>query len=754
MKETRLKNTISLARPIWQADFGESLRGDLIFRGIAFLLGLLVLLRVATLVNPDYSLAPAAGVLSGAIVLQIVCYVLLRQERFLLPLSRLLLVTDILAMTLLVYFTGGVESIFIWAYLVVILWWGYMGGLQGAMATGAISLVAFWLFNGLELGGVLPHHQLLPLEESFYQNTSLVGAIGAVYSLSIPLVIFIGTYLSSRRQRESTKIGYLDGVRAFVEAVEAKDPHTKGHSERVSHYSVLIARELGLKRKEVELIRRAGLVQDVGKIFLPEDVLTARGTLEPAQQAAMMSHPLLSYEVLEKSGAPKDILLAVRHHHEWYGGGGYPDGLRGQDIPLAASILAVADAFEAMTAGRFYRVRRSIEEAAKELCQGKGTQFNPSVTDAFLKCLEKEEVSTRLPEEVPAPTEVEGPKAPLARRELPWTLGMMTTTQYKASTILFRLGQEVRSILDRNTILTKVLSLLKAVQGYDNCALFITEESGDLVMQAAIGYRIHQGGTKIGKGQGVIGWVAEHDVVRLIPDVTANSSSLENSFLRSGTMLAAPLSAEGKAVAVLVVENEITDALSIEDVHLAEAIGPYIATVIEVALLHEQAKSAAFHDYLTGVYNHRYLYERIEQEIARSQRQGHPFSISIIDVDGLKTINDRYGHLVGDEVLKRIGQILKENLRTPDAVARYGGDEFAIIMPETDDTEAKKVIARLMLLLDISTVQHEDLSFPMPSRSWGAATFPNDGKSPTELFAIADVHLYQDKGKQESVINN
>ena len=353
MKETRLKNTMSLAHPIWQADFGESLRGDLIFRGIAFLLGLLVLLRVATLVNPDYSLAPATDVLGGSIFLQIVCYFLLRHERFLLPISRLLLVTDILAMTLLVYFTGGVESIFIWAYLVIILWWGYMGGLQGAMATGAISLAAFWLFNGLELGGILHHYQLLPLEESFYQDTSLVGAIGAVYSLSIPLVIFIGTYLSSRRQRESTKIGHLAGVRVFVEAVEAKDPHTKGHSERVSHYAVLIARELNLKGKEVELVRRAGLVQDVGKIFLPEDVLIARGTLEPAQQAAMMSHPLLSYEVLEKSGAPKDILLAVRHHHEWYGGGGYPDGLRGQEIPLAASILAVADAFEAMTAGRF-----------------------------------------------------------------------------------------------------------------------------------------------------------------------------------------------------------------------------------------------------------------------------------------------------------------------------------------------------------------------------------------------------------------
>ncbi len=534
--------------------------------------------------------------------------------------------------------------------------------------------------------------------------------------------------------------------------MEAKDPHTKGNSERIAHYAVLIARELGLKRKEVELIKKAGLVHDVGKIFLPEDILTARGTLEPAQQAAMMSHPLLGYEVLENSSASKGLLLAVRHHHEWYGGGGYPDGLQGQDIPLAASIIAVADAFEAMTAGRFYHARRSIAEASEELRRVKGTQLAPNVVDAFLRCLKKEKVPTRLPEEVLGPAAVEGPKVPLARRELPWTRGMMTATQYKAFTLLFRLGQEVRSILDRNAILAKVLSLLKEVPGYDDCALFIKEESGDLVMQAAIGYRTHQGGARVAKGEGVIGWVAEHDVARLIPDVCANSSSLESSFLRSGTMLAAPLSAEGKVVAILVVENEIPDALTREDVRLAEAIGPYIATVIEVALLHEQAKSAAFYDSLTTVYNHRYFCERLGQEMARSERYGFPLSIAIIDIDGLKEVNDRYGHLAGDEALKKMGHILKENMRAADAVARYGGDEFAIIMPETDNEEAKKVIGRLMLLLNTSTVEHEDLSFPMPSRSWGVATFPKEGKSLTKLFAVADSRLYQAKGQRVATV--
>jgi len=134
--------------------------------------------------------------------------------------------------------------------------------------------------------------------------------------------------------------------------------------------------------------------------------------------------------------------------------------------------------------------------------------------------------------------------------------------------------------------------------------------------------------------------------------------------------------------------------------------------------------------------------------MARSQRYGHPLSIAIIDVDELKKINDRYGHLAGDEALRSMGHLLRENVRAADVVARYGGDEFAIIMPETDREEAEKVIARLMLILDKSTVEYNELSFPMPSRSPGVATFPWDGNNPTELFAVADAHLYQEKGKK------
>ncbi len=739
-----IRGFLTLERP----KLGQAVKASIMPKAGVFLAGLVVIILIARFLNPQYSIAPVAWLLSVAIVLQVGAYWVLRRGRLLLPLTWSLLVADVAVAALVIYFTGGVESIFLWTYLALIVAWGYIAGMSGSVAIGALSLVSLWLFVGSDSGGIIPHHQLLPLAESLYRDFSVVGPVAAIDSVAILLMIWLGSHLPGIRQRETLRWGYLSGMKAFVDAVEAKTPHTKGHSERVAQYGVLIAQELGLERQQVDLIKDAGLVHDVGKILLPEEVITAKGALEPVQQAAMMSHPLLSYEVLERTGLSPELQLPVRHHHEWYGGGGYPDGLSGKSIPLESRVLAVADAFEAMTAGRYYKARMSVEQAAEELAKGKGTQFDPTVVDAFIRLLKRGDVLSLVPKAVPAPSEEEPAKVPLARNQLPWTLGMMTMTQFKASTILFRLGQEVRSILDLGVVLLKVLSLLREVQGYSNSAIFLKEETGDLVMQAAMGYRMHLKGERIAKGEGIVGWVGEHNVVRLIPDVTADRSYIESSFARLRAMLAAPLSTEGKVVGVIVIEHDIPEAFTSDDAHLLEVIGPYIAAVIEVALLHQQAKIAAIYDSLTGVHNHRYFYERLEQELTRSKRHGHPLSIAIIDVDNLKEINDLYGHLAGDKALRKMGHILKENVRASDIVARYGGDEFAIIMPETGSEAAGKVMSRLMLFLDASRVKLDGDTFAMPPRSYGLATFPSDGKTPTELFAVADAHLYQAKAKR------
>ncbi len=172
-------------------------------------------------------------------------------------------------------------------------------------------------------------------------------------------------------------------VEALAAAVDAKDAYTRGHSRRVSDYSGAIAYELGLPPEDVTRIRRAALLHDVGKIGIPDAILTKPGPLDQGERAIMEKHPEIGETVLASVPYLAEILPAVRHHHERRDGRGYPDGLRGEAIPRDAAIIAVADAFDAMTTNRTYRGTLSPEEARRRLREGAGTQFFPHIVTAF-----------------------------------------------------------------------------------------------------------------------------------------------------------------------------------------------------------------------------------------------------------------------------------------------------------------------------------------------------------------------------------
>jgi len=182
---------------------------------------------------------------------------------------------------------------------------------------------------------------------------------------------------------------YIGTIGALAAAIEARDPYTVGHSARVTQYSVAIAQELGLSSQEVEEIRLAGLLHDLGKIGVPDSVLNKPGRLSDEEYQAIRMHPALSMKILEPLPHLANLMPIIYHHHERYNGHGYIDGKAGEDIPLGARIIAVADAYEAMTSDRPYRKALSREEAVSELKRNAGTQFDPKVVDAFLRLLEK-----------------------------------------------------------------------------------------------------------------------------------------------------------------------------------------------------------------------------------------------------------------------------------------------------------------------------------------------------------------------------
>jgi putative nucleotidyltransferase with HDIG domain len=195
------------------------------------------------------------------------------------------------------------------------------------------------------------------------------------------------------RKNLELRKAYISTVRALSEAVDAKDPYTRGHSERVGVYASRIARELGCKPDFIERIYLAGLLHDIGKIGIPDAIIGKPAALTPEEYAVMKRHPEIGARILEPVDFLADVVVCVRHHHEWYDGSsrGYPDRLSGGEIPYPSRIILVADTVEAMTSDRPYRKALSLERVIDEISRFRSTQFDPDVADAFIRVAEREE---------------------------------------------------------------------------------------------------------------------------------------------------------------------------------------------------------------------------------------------------------------------------------------------------------------------------------------------------------------------------
>jgi hypothetical protein len=200
----------------------------------------------------------------------------------------------------------------------------------------------------------------------------------------------IAIAIENARLYQDLKSNYLSTVQSLALALEAKDPYTRGHSERVTLYALQIAEEMGLDLQTREALQCAGLLHDIGKIGVEEKILRKKGPLEEEEYDAVKLHPLIGARILRPIPLLGPGLDLIIRHHESFDGRGYPDGLRAEDIPLAARILKVADSYDAMTSDRPYRSRLSGEEARGELLSKSGSQFDPSVVEAFLRVLERD----------------------------------------------------------------------------------------------------------------------------------------------------------------------------------------------------------------------------------------------------------------------------------------------------------------------------------------------------------------------------
>ena len=217
---------------------------------------------------------------------------------------------------------------------------------------------------------------------------ALWPALGPGAAVLVLVPVLVARWAVPRRAAQQD--AYEAMVSVLCQAVETKDPYTRGHIERVSRASVMIATEMGMRAGRVAAIRYAGVLHDIGKLGVPTRALQKPAALTDEEFAAIMMHPIHGLEIVRQIGFPDEALAGIMHHHERLDGKGYPMGLAGDEIPEFARLLAVADAFDAMTSNRSYRFARPVSEAITELRKCAGTQLDPAFVDAFATAIERD----------------------------------------------------------------------------------------------------------------------------------------------------------------------------------------------------------------------------------------------------------------------------------------------------------------------------------------------------------------------------
>ncbi len=591
-----------------------------------------------------------------------------------------------------------------------------------------------------------------------------IGWQAALLMLPIIYLVYRSYDLYLRRLEEEKKHVsemadlHLRTIEALALAIDAKDDTTHDHLRRVKVYATEIGKELGLDPIELRALETAALLHDIGKLAVPEYIISKPGKLTPEEFEKMKIHPVVGAEILERVRFPYPVVPVVRSHHEKWDGSGYPDGLKGEEIPVGARILAVVDCLDALASDRQYRRAFPLAVALEKVVEESGRSFEPRVVEVLKRrCVELEQLARATPVEetkLSTNTPVKRGAAPAtgfesmakpARVESPVDyLGSIAAARQEFH-MLADVLNELGSSLSVDETLSLLAARLKHMVPHDTIAIYVRKERL-LVPQYVNGeeFRLFSS-LEIPVGQGLSGWVAENrrPIVNGNPSVEPGYLNDPGRFSRLRSALAVPLEGLTGVAGVLTLYHADADAFTRDHLRILLAISAKAGVAIENALRYKQVENSAVTDELTGLPNARSLFLQLDNELGRAKRSGEPLVVLVLDLDGFKQINDRWGHLTGNKALQMIAKTMRNRCRTYDCVARMGGDEFVVILPATTRAAVPEKIQMLQEAAREAGIElcQEDLL----SASVGEACYPEDGSDAEQLLAVADKRMYQAK---------
>ena len=587
-----------------------------------------------------------------------------------------------------------------------------------------------------------------------------VLALPVAYVIFRSYRLYLAKLESGKLNAEEMAALHLRTIEALALAIEARDETNHDHIRRVQIYAVELARQLGLGEVEMQAVRAGSILHDIGKLAVPGHIISKPGKLTVEEFEKMKIHPVVGAEILSRVQFPYDVAPLVRSHHEKWDGSGYPDGLKGEAIPLGARILAVVDCLNELASDGQYRRALPFDEVMAVVASESGISFDPHLVKVLKENLRKwEELAriqgspvSRLSRDAGTPNSCApdaGLAAGMSQKPLPESLVSIAAARQQAQA-LYELTQDVGNSLNLHETLSVLDSRLSRLIAYDAIAVYVCKD-GRLIPQYTSGENSRLFSTlEIPIGQGLSGWVAETHM----PIVNGNPS-VELGYLKDPTKfstmrsaLAIPLENAVGLTGVLALYHLGKDAFNQDHLRVLMALKPKLSLTIENALQYPEATISATIDGLTSLPTARSLFLYLDAELARCRRTGEDLAVLLCNLDGLCQVNDQFGHLIGNQVLKLVAGGLQKCCRNYDYVARMGGDEFVLVLP---GLKREGLAEKLKVLEEVAIgAGMEACGERLLNISIGASFCPGNGADAGGLLAEADRSMYFTKRSHKS----
>ncbi len=584
-----------------------------------------------------------------------------------------------------------------------------------------------------------------------------LALLAPLYLIYRSVRLYFGKMEQDKAHAEGMASLHLRTIEALATAIEAKDECTGDHLRRVQVYSLELAKHLGLSSDEVHALQAASILHDIGKLAVPDYIISKPGKLTPDEFDKMKVHTVVGAEILEQVAFPYPVAPIVRSHHEKWDGTGYPDGLKAEDIPIGARILSAVDCLDALASDRQYRRALPLDEAMDYVAGLSARSFDPQVVE-ILKANYRE--FERLAQSTPLRNHKLSKDLIVIRGDAPdagfeksasaaaGASGAADRGKSPADSIASA-RQEMQVIVDLAMDLSKTLRMedilsilaarLKQLVPYDCLAVYVRERS---ILKALYTSGLTSqifASLEIPVGQGLSGWVVENGkaIINGNPAVEPGYAEASGQLGALHSALSIPFGdGVDQLSGALTLYRTEKDAYNADHLRVLLAIKGDIARAVDGAIRFQKAQQGTDVDQLTGLPTKPAMLSYLQDGFA-AQRKA--VTVLLVDIDQFRRVNELYGSANGDELPKLVANILRSNSRSVDYVARVGGDEFALLLAAARPEELAGKIEALDRL--VANACRGLCGEETSGLAVGVACFPENGADAQSLMAFAEQAL-------------